>query len=109
MKKGKSSFLKNLIFGTVGAALLLSAYVFFHEENRVMIKDKIAREEVLHERRNKLKAKLVEVQKLTSEERIIKLASEELGMIRIHEVVDTLFVNKDEVKKIERIIAGKYE
>lgn len=109
MNKKKTSFVKNLVFGTLAAAIILSLYVFIHEENRVMLKDKIAREELLHQKRNKLKEKQVEVQKLTSEERIIKLASEKLGMTRTHEVVDTLFINKDLVNQTEKIIAGKYE
>ncbi len=109
MNKKKTSFVKNLVFGTFAAALILSLYVFIHEENRAMLNDKIAKEEILHERRNKLEEKQVEVQKLTSEERIIKLASEKLGMIRIHEVVDTIFVNKNEIKQTENIIVGKYE
>ena len=109
MNKKKTSFVKNLVVGTFAAALVLSLYVFIHEENRAMLNDKIAKEEILHERRNKLEEKQVEVQKLTSEERIIKLASEELGMIRIHEVVDTLFINKTEVKQTEYIITEKYD
>ena len=70
---------------------------------------KISQQEVLNERRNRIEAKIVEIQKLTSEERIVTFAQDSLNMKRPNDNLDQLNVSKDQINQIEKIVNDKYE
>jgi hypothetical protein len=61
------------------------------------------------ERNNKLSANLVEVQKLSSKERIIKIAEERLSLINPSGPFEVLKVNGDSIEKLSELLREEYE
>lgn len=64
---------------------------------------------MLNERLNRIEAKLVEIQKLTAEERIVKMAQDSLGLIRPEENLEIISVSKDQIVQMEKLLKVKYE
>ena len=63
--------------------------------------------DMLNERLNRIEAKLVEIQKLTAEERIVKMAQDSLGLIRPEENLE-IPVSKDQIAN-GKLLKVKYE
>jgi hypothetical protein len=78
-------------------------------EIKRMNKEKIVKKELLNEKMNRLEAKIVDVQKLTSEERIVKFAQDSLGLIRPTENLDSIIISKDQADQIEKMLKEKYD
>ena len=96
-----------LIAGTLTVLLLLQ--VFTYAEVRSLMKMKLELQRVKKERLNKLEAKAVEVQRLSSEERINKIASESLRMRKSGVPYPVVEVSNYEIEQIQKIIEDKYE
>ncbi len=96
-----------LIAGTLTILLLLQVFTF--AEVRKMVHDKMQMEELLTERINKCERTLVEVQRLSSEERIFKIASDSLKLIKADRPYPVIEISKYEVEQITKIIDSKYE
>lgn len=107
MKQGSS--IKNFIVLIVAAAVMLFIYVASVTEIKRMNKEKIVKKELLNEKMNRLEAKIVDVQKLTSEERIVKFAQDSLGLIRPTENLDSIIISKDQADQIEKMLKEKYD
>ncbi len=101
--------LKSFIGITVAIASLLFLYVAVITEIKNMNKDKINKIEKLNEKMNQIELSNVEVQRLTSEERIVKLAQDTLGLIRPKENLEVLHVSKEQIKQIEKLVNEKYD
>lgn len=91
-----------IIFFLFGVLFLQTEIKFLHKE----IYQKEKKVEVMQ---NQLEAKLVDVQKLQTEDRIVGIAKDQLGMVRIKSSVENLFVNKLKIEQIKRIVDSKYE
>jgi cell division protein FtsL len=105
----KGSSLKSFIVIVVTAALMLFAYVASITEIKRMKKEKITKQELLNERRNRLDDKSVDIQKLTAEDRIVKFAQDSLGLVRPVENLETIFISKEQIKQIEKLLNEKYD
>ncbi|MCX7876635.1 MAG: cell division protein FtsL [Melioribacteraceae bacterium] len=84
-------------------------YVFLISEIKRMNREKIIKQEILTERINKLEMYLVEVQKLTSESRIVSLAQDSLGLSRPEKNIEIISVSKNQIIQVENFIKGKYD
>jgi hypothetical protein len=107
MKQGSS--IKSFIILIISAAVLLFVYVASVTEIKRMNKEKITKKDLLNEKLNRLQAKIVDVQKLTSEERIVKFAQDSLGLIRPTENLDSIVISKDQADQIEKMLKEKYD
>lgn len=105
----KGSSLKNFIAVVVAVAVLLFTYVVTLTEIKRFNKEKIYKQQVLNERRNKIEAKVVEIQKLTSEDRIVKYAQDSLDMIRPNDNLDVIRISKEQIKQMEKLVNNKYD
>ncbi len=105
----KGSSLKNFILIVVAVAVVLLTYVMTYTEIKRFNKMKISKQEILNERKNRIEAKSVEIQKLTSEDRIVSFARDSLKMIRPDDNLDQLNVSKDQIKQIEKLVNEKYD
>ncbi len=52
---------------------------------------------------------MVEVQQLSSEDRIVKLAGDVSGLVRAGKEMEYITISKEQIKKIELIVKRKYE
>ena len=105
----KGSSLRNFIILVVTVSLISFTYVVTLSEIKRINKEKIYKQQVLNERKNRIEAKVVEIQKLTSEDRIVKFAKDSLGMIRPSENLDAIQVSKEQLKQIEKLVNDKYD
>jgi len=58
---------------------------------------------------DELDARTVLLQKLGSEERIVKIAKEKLGLVRAKKPFRKIYVNENKIKRLEKIVKSKYE
>lgn len=107
MKQGSS--IRSFIILIVITAVILFVHVASVTEIKSMNKEKIIKLELLNEKMNRLETKLVDVQKLTSEERIVKFAQDSLGLIRPTENLDSIIISKDQADQIEKMLKEKYD
>ncbi len=105
----KGSSLKNFIVIVASISLVLLSYVVFRSEIKRITREKIMKHDMLNERLNRIEAKLVEIQKLTAEERIVKMAQDSLGLIRPEENLEIISVSKDQIVQMEKLLKVKYE
>jgi cell division protein FtsL len=107
MKKGSS--LKNFIIGVAVIALIMLVHVILITEIKRLNREKITKREMLNEKLNLENAKFVDVQKLTSEDKIVKFAQDSLSLIRPTENLEIIVVPKDQIKQIEKLVNEKYD
>lgn len=105
----KGSSLKSFIAIIVAVAILIFTYVVTLTEIKRINKEKIYKQQVLNERKNRIEAKVVEIQKLTSEDRIVKYAQDSLYMVRPNDNLDVIRVSKEQIKQIEKLVNNKYD
>ncbi len=105
----KGSSLKNFIAIVVIISLVLLGYVVVRSEIKRINREKITKQEMLNERFKRIETMLVEVQKLTSEDVIVKIAQDSLGLIRPSENLEMISVSKDQIKQIEKLLNEKYD
>ncbi len=101
--------LKSFIMLTVAVAFLLFMYVAVITEIKNMNKDKINKIEKLNEKMNQVELENVEIQRLTAEERIVKIAKDSLGLIRPKENLEVLQVSKEQIEQIKKLVNEKYD
>ena len=108
MKK-KNSFLPMLLMTLLVLIGSIFIYLFSVNEIKAMNKEKNSLVEKLTERTNRLGSRIVEVQKLSSEIRIVKIAKEKLGLIRSTKKYEIIKIDNDQIDQVNRIVNSKYE
>lgn len=107
--KKKGSFGRVLLYVIAPVVGSIFVFLILNTENRYLYKEVTLMEEELGALQNGLESRLAEVQKLESEDRIVALASERLGMIRIDIPIEQLFISQEKINRIKRIVNSKYE
>ena len=107
MKK-KNNFIKNFVFFFGFAVIVLFVYVFLLTEIKSMTKSKSLKQEELIDKKNKIEMNRVELQKLTSEERIVSFAQDSLSMFRPGTEIDSVTVNKQQLMYIINKLNERY-
>lgn len=95
----KGASLKIFIVIIVGLAISIFTYVAILNEIKNLNKEKLNKTEVLKEKQNRIEALNVEVQKLTAEDRIVTFAIDSLGMSRPKEILESIFVSKEQLNR----------
>lgn len=103
----KGSSLKSFIVIVIAAALAMFANVVMVSEIKRFQKAKITKQDQVNQKMNSIEAKMVEIQKLTSEDRIIRIAQDSLKLIRPNENLETIFVSGEQIKQIEKLVNQK--
>ncbi|KAF0141269.1 MAG: hypothetical protein FD122_1697 [Stygiobacter sp.] len=103
------SKLTSFIILVIAAALILFSYVVLLSEIKRMNRDKITKQEALNERINRVEMKTVDVQKLMSEDRIVRFAQDSLRFIRPVDNLETITISKEQVNQILKMINEKYD
>lgn len=110
-KKAKSNFsVANIVLYfllPIVGVIFLS--LFLQAEIKFLYKDIYQKEKTIEILQNQLEAKMVDAQKLSAEDRIVEIAKEKLGMVRINGVVENIFVSQLKINQIKKIVDSKYE
>ena len=108
MKK-KNSFLPMLLMTLLVLIFSIFIYLFSVNEIKAMNKEKNILVEKLTQVSNKLETRIVEVQRLSSENRIVIFAKEKLGLIRSTKQYEIIYIDNDQINQVNRIVNSKYE
>ncbi|MCL5027616.1 MAG: hypothetical protein M1480_01210 [Bacteroidetes bacterium] len=109
MKKSAKPLIFFSLFVFVAYTLLTLIYVGVGLECEKSTKEKILTNEKLSDLKNWRINLVAQDQALSSEERIVDIAVNDLGMIKRTEPPIILKVNKDKIESISKIIDKKYE
>lgn len=105
----KGSSIKIFILIVIAAAAIVFTYVAILTEIKNMNKERLNKIESLNEKQNRTQALMVEVQKLSAEDRIVKFATESLKMKRPVDNLESISVSKEQIQQIEKILKEKYD
>jgi hypothetical protein len=72
-------------------------------------REKIFKQDSLNVKLNRIEAKQVKIQELTSLDRIVRFAADSLGLIRPEKNLEIIQVSKNQIGQIEKILKEKYE
>lgn len=109
MNKGSKHNILSTLFLLIVFTLLGLGYVSVKLKCEAMIKEKFLLGEKLKAISNQNIALLGQRQDLTSEERIVKIAKNELGLKVNTQPQMTVKVSKEKIDEIEKILKKKYE
>lgn len=84
-------------------------YVYLVAELKLLVKEKVQKEELLQAKKSVLAEKDVQIQLLTTDERITEYAKNNLGMVRSIEKFETIKIDKLQLEQITEVINNKYE
>ncbi len=101
-----ASLILYLLLPTVA---IIFGFLFLQTEIKFLYKEIYQKEKRVEILQNQLEEKLVAVQKLSSEERIVEIAKMQLGMVRISSSIENIFVSKLRIKQIQKIVNSKYD
>jgi len=105
----KNNFLIKLFIYAIIIAGLFSLNVVYSIENRRLTKTKIELEDSLSLVQNKINEKIVFIQQLSSEDRIVKYSIDTLGLEYNNEGVFEIVIDKQNIKSIEKRVNSIYE
>lgn len=105
----KNKFLIQLVVGFVFFAVILSIYIVSSLEIRKLTQQQVIMEDSLKLVSEKMNEKLIELQKLSSENRIVKIAVDSLKLEYNNEGLIEINISKNKVKSLEKRINSIYE
>ena len=109
MNKGSKSKIAFTLFIFVAFTLLCLGYVSIKLKCEALTKEKVLAEEKMSAVKNTRISLIASQQFLTSEERIVDIAQNELGMVKNTGQQMVLKVSKDKIDEINKILKEKYE
>lgn len=107
--KSKGILASLILFVLLPLVVVIFGVLFLRAEIKILYKDIYQKEKEVEILQNQLEARLVEVQKLSAEERIIEIAKQKFGMVRIFSPVENIFVSELKIKQIQKIVDSKYD
>ena len=105
----KGSSIKIFIGIVIAVATIVFIYVAVLTEIKNMNKERLNKIESLNEKQNRTQALMVEIQKLSAEDRVVKFAIETLKMERPVDNLESISVSKEQIQQIEKILNNKYD
>lgn len=107
-KNSKKTILFNLIL-IVTIAIFVLSYVGIKLKYDILTKDKVVLQKELNNKKNSRTNLLAQKQSLTSEDRIVNIAKNELGLVRYLKPTKTLIVKKSKIEALSKKLGGKNE
>ena len=110
-KKSKSSvsITSVVIYFLLPLVGFIFLFLFLQTEIKFLYKNIYEKEKKIEILQNQLEARLVEIQKLSAEDRIVEIAKSKLGMVRINTSVENIFVSELKIDQVKKIVDSKYE
>jgi len=107
-KNSKKVILYNLVLIATIAFFVLG-YVGVKLKYDMLLKDKTLQEKELKNRNNLQLNLLAQKQSLSTEARIVELATTKLGLVNYLVADQTISVNKSDIEELDKKLRGKYE
>jgi len=106
----KSNFLKNLIFLSALVCLWIFPHLFLSSEIRLLKREEQnlqSKLKVINDKIERIVAQ--DLRSLQSEERIVRLGIDSLGLIRSLKPFDEVVIDANRIKQIEKIVSRNYD
>ncbi len=107
--KSNSSTADFVLLFLLPIVVVIFISLFLKAEIKTLQKEIYQKEKKVEIMQNQLEARMVDVQKLSAESRIVEIAKSKLGMVRINGSIQNIFVSKLKIDQIKRIVDSKYE
>ncbi len=107
--KKKGSIASLFFYFILPAVAVVFLYLILQSEIKFLYKEIDQKEKKLEVLQNRLETELVEIQKLSAEGRIVEIAKDRLGMVRINNSVENIYLSKLKINQIKRIVDSKYD
>ncbi len=104
-----NKFLVKLIIIVLVIVVSFSAYVVSSTEVKKLVRKKVLLEDSLKLMNEKINDKIIQIQKLSAEDRISKLAVDSLYLEYNYEGVGELQISKDKIMSLEKRLNKIYE
>ncbi len=105
----KNKFLLKLLLLFALIAIVLSAYIVSSLEIRKLTKEKVTMDDSLKLVNEKINERLIEVQKLSAENRISKIAIDSLKLEYNSDGLIQINISKNKLKSLEKRLKSIYE
>ncbi|MBN1299737.1 MAG: hypothetical protein JW995_00850 [Melioribacteraceae bacterium] len=105
----KNAFLSELTISLMIFIGSLFVYLFSLNEIKRFNKEIDTLQSLLREKINQKELYTVEVQRLMSEDRIVKIASDSLGLVRSGTIYKSIFVDEAQLARVNEIVNRRYE
>jgi hypothetical protein len=109
MKKKKNTFLAELVLSLIIFIGALFTYLFSLNEIKTLSKEKDTLEGQLLLKADRKEVLLVELEKFSAEDRIVKIAEDSLSLVKSLNDYEKLFLDESQVNRVNRILTDKYE
>ena len=109
MKKSSKPLIAVVVLFLITIAVLVLGYVSIKLKCEMMTKQKVLTEERLNAKKNTKVSLIAEYQFYSSEDRIVEIAKDELGMIKQNSPSIKIDVSKEKIQVISDKINRKYE
>ena len=109
MKKSSKPLIAVVVLFLITVAILVLGYVSIKLKCEMMTKQKVLTEEKLNAKNNTKVSLIAEYQYYSSEDRIVEIAKDELGMIKQNSPSIKIDVSKEKIQEISDKIKAKYE
>ncbi len=109
MKKSSKPLIAFIILFLFTAAVLALGYVSVKLKCEVTTKQKVLTEEKLNAKKNTKVSLIAEYQYYSSEDRIVEIAKNQLGMIKQNNSSIKIDVSKEKIDEISNILNEMYE
>lgn len=105
----KKTYFETVIIWTLAFAVLLVSHLFLIFENKSLLRERSKLNDALIEQQSRINAEVVELQKLSSEERILRIAKNELGLKKRELEPRKISIDQNHISNIKEIVESKYE
>lgn len=106
----KSNFLKNLIFLSALVCLWIFPHLFLSSEIRLLKREEQNLQSKLKVVNDKIERIIAqELRTLQSEERIVRLGIDSLGLVRSLKPFDEIVIDANRIKQIKKIVNKNYD
>ncbi|MBS4033922.1 MAG: hypothetical protein KGZ85_05620 [Ignavibacterium sp.] len=109
MKKGNKPIIVYFLIMLIIAAVFVLLNVGFKLKNEELTRIRFETENMLKTEQGKKINLTAEYQTYSSEQRIVLIATDELGMVRRIEPVEKLLYSKEKLEEVNRVLKQKYD
>ncbi len=109
MKKGSKQRIATLLLYCILAAFFVLTYIGIRIRCEELTKTKVVDQQELGDKNNWNLNLVAQRQSLSSEERIVKIAEDQLGLVKDNGKYRTIPVDSEDIARVEQMLKEKYE
>ena len=105
----KKSFSKYFAVSVMAALFFIFSYMLLLTEIQALNKLKLERESFLSQKQSELNSTIVELQKYSSEDRIVRFGKENLNLVKETKKISVIPISKKQILQINKLVKRRYE